>query len=224
MQLSVCVQVPSLFDGCGGQALYIDTEGSYQVDRVREVGEGLLHHLRHMKNRTQQQNDSIKNMTVEDILKNIYYYRVHSFIEQIALVNVLPSFLTQHQNIKLIVLDSVTFHFRHGHEDMAHRSRLLHGFAQNLAKIAQEFDVAVVLMNQVTTKITGTGQSFLAPALGESWAHACTNRIVLFRKEDGFRYAHLYKSPSLKSATVQYDITKIGIRSIQHSKKRLREE
>lgn len=47
---------------------------------------------------------------------------------------------------------------------------------------------------------------------GESWSHACTNRLILFWV-DGQRFAHIYKSPSLKSATAPYFVTSQGIRS-----------
>ena len=75
----------------------------------------------------------------------------------------------------------------------------------------QSITAQVVLMNQVTTKITAhTAQ--LAPALGESWSHACTNRIILYW-EDNQRMARLVKSPSQKGDTVPFIITEHGIRA-----------
>jgi RAD51-like protein 2 len=37
----------------------------------------------------------------------MYYFRVHSFIEQIALVRQLSKFVAEHPNIKLVVIDSI---------------------------------------------------------------------------------------------------------------------
>lgn len=153
---------------------------------------------------------SVAAITLESVLSNINYYRVHDYVEQIALVNVLPSILSQKPNVRLIVLDSVTFHFRHDFEDLGVRTRLLNGMAQKLTSIAAQFNVAVVVMNQMTTKMTDGG-SILTPALGESWGHSCTNRVILYWK-DGQRYAHLYKSPTNKSDTVPYQVTSSGIR------------
>ena len=70
----------------------------------------------------------------------------------------------------------------------------------------------VVLTNQMTTHVSsqtpggGSQQSHLVPALGESWGHASTIRVVLHwhRRQ---RYAHLYKSPSRQEAMVPYQIT-----------------
>ena len=70
---------------------------------------------------------------------------------------------------------------------------------------------AVVLINQVTTKISDKGTtSFLAPALGETWAHACTSRVMLYW-DQGQRFASLWKSPSRKKDTVAYCVTKDGV-------------
>jgi hypothetical protein len=48
----------------------------------------------------------------------------------------LPNFLTDHPEVKLVVLDSVAFHFRHDWEDFAMRARILNCMSQRLANIA----------------------------------------------------------------------------------------
>ena len=61
------------------------------------------------------------------------------------------AFLTRvapHQ-VRLLVLDSVAFHFRHGFTDMALRSRTLSAMAQQLNVLAQQHHLAVVVTNQV---------------------------------------------------------------------------
>jgi hypothetical protein len=61
--------------------------------------------------------------------------------------------------------------------------------------------VSVVMMNQVTTKIhNGGSMATLVPALGESWSHACTHRVMLSWR-GGQRVAHLCKSPSRQDMT-----------------------
>ena len=84
------------------------------------------------------------------------------------------------------------------------RTRSLSTVASLLSDIATTFDVAVVVINQMTTKFGGypypsgkaqseqqqqqqqqqsssytSAGSRLVPALGESWAHATTTRLVL---------------------------------------------
>jgi len=103
---------------------------------------------------------------------------------------------------------------------MALRTRLLNGLAQDLNKFAQSYELAVVLFNQMTTKFKISGrynlkdQAALVPALGESWGHQCTNRIVLYWRNE-IRCAQLVKSPSLQETTVHYQINLNGVRDYQ---------
>ena len=117
----------------------------------------------------------------EDILAKIYLFRVHTYHEQIAVCYKLRQFCLEHPQVRLLVIDSIAFHFRQEFSNMALRTRLLHGMAQTLTQLALEFNVGVVLMNQLTTKFNKSDgcRAQLVPALGESWGHACTNRIIL---------------------------------------------
>ncbi|CAH2222643.1 DNA repair RAD51 homolog 3 isoform X1 [Pelobates cultripes] len=114
--------------------------------------------------------------------------------------------------IKLIVVDSIAFPFRHDFEDLSLRTRLLNTLAQQMISMAKQHNVAVVLTNQMTTRI-GPTESMLVPALGESWGHATGTRLTL-NWENKQRFATLNKSPSQKIATVPYAIMHQGFRDI----------
>ena len=60
----------------------------------------------------------------------------------------------------------------------------------------------------MTTRVSHdrTKGSQLIPALGESWGHAATIRVILFW-DHNTRLATLYKSPSRGETTVPYQIT-----------------
>lgn len=45
--------------------------------------------------------------------------------------------------IKVILVDSVAFHFRHDFDDLSLRTRLLTAMAQSYIKLATEFKIAV---------------------------------------------------------------------------------
>ena len=45
--------------------------------------------------------------------------------------------------VKVVVVDSVTFHFRQDFDDMALRTRVLSGMALKLMKLAKKFSLAV---------------------------------------------------------------------------------
>lgn len=208
------VQLPSVFDGVEGHCIYIDTEGSFVVERAVEIAESLVKHVQNNLVSSKEQFDSISTtFNVNSILSHIYYYRIHDYIEQLALINLLPQILTeQYPNVKLIVIDSITFHFRHDFDNMSIRTRLLNTMAQNLMYLAEKHGIAVVLINQMTTKIDShSDHSTLVPALGESWGHNCTNRIILYWNQ-GQRNAYLFKSPSKKADIAPYVVSEEGIR------------
>ena len=198
MQLAVDVHIPSELSGADGHCIYIDTEGSFVAERVREMAEALVEHLEWV---AQDEQKEIQLPTVESILQNIHYYRVHDYVEQIALLHLLPNILAELPKVRLIIIDSITFHFRHDFENMSLRTRLLNGMAQNLLQIADKNSLAVVLINQVTTKSNSDmSLSTLVPALGESWGHTVPTRVMLYW-ENNVRYARLYKSSSQQAGT-----------------------
>jgi RAD51-like protein 2 len=210
-QLAINVQLVKELDGIQGKCIYLDTEGSFVPERIEQMATGFLDHF----SKTKIGREKMK-WTTEDILSNIYYYRLHSYVEQVSIINVLPSFLKEHENVKLIVLDSVAFHFRSGFEnDMANRTRILQGIGKNLSIIASQFNIAVLVLNQVTTKFENN-KSTVIPALGESWSHVCQTRLFLTKEKE--RTCTVFKSSTQKESTAVFDITKEGVRSV---KKRL---
>jgi RAD51-like protein 2 len=199
--------------GPQGKCVYIDTEGSFVPERVREMAQALVERLGDMA-KTMESSSEITLPTADTIMDNIFYYRVHDYIEQLALIHQLPNILKEDPMIKLVVVDSVAFHFRHDFgENMSLRTRLLNGTAQSLLQLAMNHQAAVVLINQVTTKVNEFKPSMLVPALGESWGHTVPYRVMLYW-EAGTRYAHLYKSPAQEAATVPFQLTQEGVRDI----------
>ncbi|XP_012868651.1 PREDICTED: DNA repair protein RAD51 homolog 3 isoform X3 [Dipodomys ordii] len=169
MQLAVDVQIPECFGGVAGEAVFIDTEGSFMVDRVIDIATACIQHLQltagaHMGEEHQK---ALEDFTLENILSHIYYFRCHDYTELLAQVYLLPDFLSDHSK--------------------------------------------VILTNQMTTKID-KNQALLVPALGESWGHAATIRLIFHWDQKQSRLATLYKSPCQKESTVLFQITPQGFR------------
>ena len=79
------------------------------------------------------------------------------------------------------------------------------------------------MTNQMTTMLTGTDRLLQqVPALGETWAHVPTQRLILYW-HDHQRRAILYKSASVRQTDVCFQITVSINPSDSHSCLRLTE-
>ncbi|KAF9668820.1 hypothetical protein SADUNF_Sadunf14G0043100 [Salix dunnii] len=144
IQLAVNVQMPSYCGGLGGKAIYIDTEGSFMGERAQEIAEAYVEDIseynRFLHKDLQACQGEIQG---KDILQNIYFFRICSYTEQIALINHLEEFISDHKDVKIVIIDSVAFHFRQGFEDLALRTRILGEMALKLVKLAKMCNLAV---------------------------------------------------------------------------------
>ncbi|XP_008840902.1 DNA repair protein RAD51 homolog 3 isoform X4 [Nannospalax galili] len=212
LQLAVDVQIPECFGGVAGEAVFIDTEGSFMVDRVVDLATACIQHLHLIAgtDKEEEHQKALEDFTLENILSHIYYFRCHDYTELLAQVYLLPDFLSDHSKVRLVIIDSIAFPFRHDLDDLSLRTRLLNGLAQQMISLANNHRLAVILTNQMTTKID-KNQALLVPALGESWGHAATIRLI-FHWEQKQRCAVLYKSPSQKESTILFQITPQGFR------------
>uniref|UniRef100_A0A8D0HJU4 DNA repair protein RAD51 homolog 3 n=1 Tax=Sphenodon punctatus TaxID=8508 RepID=A0A8D0HJU4_SPHPU len=202
MQLAVDVQIPECFGGLAGEAVFIDTEGSFMVDRVVDIATVCVQHCQLIAETHQEEDHqkALETFSLENILSHIYYFRCHDYVELLAQVYLLPDFLLEHSKVRLVIIDGIAFPFRHDFEDFSLRTRLLNGLAQQLISIANERQL--------------NSMFFPCPS-GESWGHAATIRLILHWDNKQSRLATLYKSPSQRESTVPYHITSHGFRDIQ---------
>ncbi|XP_059147086.1 DNA repair protein RAD51 homolog 3-like isoform X2 [Physella acuta] len=213
LQLAVDAHIPEHLGGLDGEVVYIDTEGSFIVERMVDIATATVEHCHQIGN----QGSNEQRLTVNKVLAGTHYFRCIDHVQLIATIHMLPKFLTQHSKVKLVIVDSIASPFRNELDDMSLRTKLLSSLAQNFIKIASDFNVAVVFTNQMTTKILpGEGNSHLIPALGENWGHASTMRVILYW-ENNQRRALLYKSPSKQETVCSFQITLGGIRDIQEN-------
>jgi len=182
IQLALNVQIPEIFNGLGGEAVYIDTEGSFMVERVAEMATELSNHLHKLakgqaaKNKSQEsavsQMAAAQSMTRDRFLEGIQIFRVHDQTETIATINHLGAFLKLHTKIRLVVIDSIAFHFRQDLFDTAGRSRVLSSVAQTLNQLAYEHHLAIVVVNHVTTRFERTHSLARSASISTSGQHA----------------------------------------------------
>ena len=237
MQLCVDVTIPRENGGVAGEAIYIDSEGSFVPERLLVMAEALVSHVqlstKRRRERSRNQNQPLfvevpVDFTPENILDSVHLFRVHDEAAQTATIYSLPEFITERNKlgkppIKLIVIDSIAFHYRcqltSKTTSFSSRTRSLTKIAAFLTDLATRFEIAVVVINQMTTKIGGglndaphSDQTRIMPALGESWAHCTTTRLLLSNYKDNIRKCTLVKSPHKPSGCAFYTVNEIGVR------------
>jgi RAD51-like protein 2 len=223
MQLCVNARIPKNSGGVEGQAIYIDTEGSFTPERCFTMAQALVSHLRTSSQRRIREGRPCHpvpdNFVAEQILDGIQVYRVHDETAQTATIYSLEHVLKQHQHsqvpFRLVVIDSIAFHYRCAPpgQDYMKRTKSLTSIAAFLSELATKYNVAIVAINQMTTKWNADSGTRLVPALGESWAHATTTRLLLSKENESVeRKCCLVKSPQLPAGTAVYQVLDIGIR------------
>lgn len=223
MQLCVNTRLPKSFGGVEGQAVYIDAEGSLSPERLFDMAKSLVGHVQSTARRKQSAFPS--DFTPEQILDSIHIYRVHDEAAQTASLYSLPHFLEQQMEhnlpVKLIVIDSIAFHYRSitptNQNYYMQRTKNLTKLAAFLGDLATNYKLAVVAINQMTTKVED-GSSRYVPALGESWAHATTSRLLLSCNNSEERTCTLVKSPHRPPGSAKYQVLGTGIRDLRKLK------
>jgi DNA repair protein RadA len=194
-QLCVNVQLPREQKGLEGKAIFIDTENTFRPERIRDMslGVGL---------------DPVK------VLQNIYYVRSYNTDQQILIAEKAEE-VVERENIRLIVVDSVTAQFRAeftGRETLALRQQKLNRHLMTLHRIADLHDLAVFVTNQVQARPDIFFGDPTKPIGGHILAHSATTRIYLRKSKEQRRIARIFDSPNLPEREAVFRITEQGIK------------
>ncbi len=191
---AVTVQLPEEEGGLEGKALYIDTEGTFRPERILPIAKRF-------------------GIDPDKALENIIISRVFSSDHQIEIVRKAKKMIPL-ENIKLLVVDSLTNHFRAeyvGIDTLASRQQKLNIHLHDLMRIAYAFNIAVIVTNQV---VTNPGIFFGNPTHaigGHIVAHNITTRIYLRKGKGNKRIARLEDSPYLPENEAVFEITDEGV-------------
>ncbi|MEM3399463.1 MAG: DNA repair and recombination protein RadA [Candidatus Micrarchaeia archaeon] len=194
-QLMVNVQLPKEQGGLEGGALVIDTEGTFRPERIKMIAEA-------------------KGLDPEEVLKNIHVARAINSDHQILLIEKADDEIKKH-NIKLIVVDSITAQFRTdyvGRSALGERQQKLNRHIHLLQKLADRYNLAVYVTNQVMDNPSILFGDPTQPIGGHVIAHNCTYRVYLRRSKADKRIARLVDSPNLPEGECVFRVTAEGIR------------
>lgn len=74
LQLAVDVQVPPCFGGVGGQVVYIDTEGSFVLQRAVDIAAAAVRHCSLLVE-DDEQRVAMETFSVDTVLSNMFLVR-----------------------------------------------------------------------------------------------------------------------------------------------------
>src|SRR5438552_1798989 len=123
--------------------------------------------------------------------------------------------LTQDFPIRLIVIDSLTAHFRAefiGRGVLAERQQLLNKHIHELMRFGDIHNAVVYVTNQVHAKPDAFFGDPTRPVGGHIVGHSATFRVYLRKSKGGKRIARLIDSPSLPEAEAVFSVSEDGIR------------
>nr|4A6P_A Chain A, DNA REPAIR AND RECOMBINATION PROTEIN RADA [Pyrococcus furiosus]4A6X_A Chain A, DNA REPAIR AND RECOMBINATION PROTEIN RADA [Pyrococcus furiosus]4A6X_B Chain B, DNA REPAIR AND RECOMBINATION PROTEIN RADA [Pyrococcus furiosus]4B2P_A Chain A, DNA REPAIR AND RECOMBINATION PROTEIN RADA [Pyrococcus furiosus]4D6P_A Chain A, DNA REPAIR AND RECOMBINATION PROTEIN RADA [Pyrococcus furiosus]4D6P_B Chain B, DNA REPAIR AND RECOMBINATION PROTEIN RADA [Pyrococcus furiosus]4UQO_A Chain A, DNA REPAIR len=185
--LAVMVQLPPEEGGLNGSVIWIDTENTFRPERIREIAQN-------------------RGLDPDEVLKHIYVARAFNSNHQMLLVqqaeDKIKELLNTDRPVKLLIVDSLTSHFRSeyiGRGALAERQQKLAKHLADLHRLANLYDIAVFVTNQV--QANG----------GHILAHSATLRVYLRKGKGGKRIARLIDAPHLPEGEAVFSITEKGI-------------
>jgi len=186
-----------------GAALYVDTENTFRLERIIQMAKHV-------------------GLDPEQVVKNIIYAEAFTSDHQMFLLEKADEIIKAN-NIKLIIVDSLTAHFRSeyiGREMLASRQQKLNKHMHKLIALARAFNAVAVVTNQVMAKPDQFFGDAIHPIGGHIVGHTSHTRIYLRKASHGpVRIARLVSSPYLPEGEEILKVTENGIEDVSEEEK-----
>lgn len=136
--LAVTTQLPKSRGGLESTVAYIDTENTFSKEKIKRIAKRF-------------------DLKPNEILSHIYHARIYSSDHQSQMISKAET-LCKTRGVRLIVVDSLMALMRAeyvGIGMLAKRQGVLNNMLHGLSRIAETYNCAVFLTNQVATKMMG---------------------------------------------------------------------
>jgi len=192
--LAVNVQLPKEKGGLNGKCIVIDTESTFRPERIIEIAEK-------------------RGLDQKKVLKNIFVAKAFNSDHQVVLAEKAKDIIRQ-ENVKLIVVDSLMSHFRSdysGRGELAPRQQKLNRHMHALQRMADTYNIAVYVTNQVMANPAVMFGDPTTAIGGHIVGHASSYRLYLRKSKQNKRIARLIDSPNLPEGEAIFTLTEKGI-------------
>ena len=198
MTIAVTAQLPRSMGGGGGKVLYVDAEGTFRPERIAKIAQRF-------------------GVEAEEVLGNIIYARAYTTEHQNTLLVMAAAHMME-EVFSLVIVDSIMALYRvdySGRGQLSERQQNLGQFLSKLMKIAEQFNVAVLLTNQVMADPGGGMGSFMGdtrkPIGGHVLAHAATTRLYFKKGKGEQRVCKVMDSPNLPESSCVFQLSDDGL-------------
>lgn len=194
-ELAVTIQLPPEQGGLDAECVFIDTENTFRPERIEQIAAGF-------------------ELDMEKVLQKIHIARAFNSSHQILMAEKVNELIQSGTNIRLVIVDSLTAHFRAeyvGREALASRQQKLNQHLHTLQNLANTYNTAVFVTNQVQARPDAFFGSPTKAIGGHVLGHAATYRVWLKKGLAGKRIARLVDSPHLPEGESVFKITTEGI-------------
>jgi DNA repair protein RadA len=194
-QLCVNAQLPVEKGGLNGKVLFIDTEGTFRPERIETIAKAA-------------------GQDPKKILENVLVVRALNTEQQILAVERADK-LIRDEGVKLIIVDSLTSLFRAefvGRGALGERQQKLNTHIHKLLSLADTFDLAVYITNQVMDNPAILFGDPTTPIGGNILAHAATTRLYIRKGKEDKRIVRLVDSPNMPEGECVIKLTQEGIK------------
>jgi RecA/RadA recombinase len=194
----VACQLPEKDGGLDSAVAYIDTENTFSKEKIKRIAKRF-------------------GLNPKEVLSRIYHARIYSSDHQSQMIQKAET-LCKTRGARLIIVDSLMALMRSeyvGIGKLAVRQGVLNSMIHGLSRIAETYNCAVLLTNQVATKMMGmfSGNDAIG---GNIVAHGCHFRVMF--KTKGFssnsslkRRAVIVDAPDLPPDECEFFITSAGV-------------
>ncbi|MFA5796757.1 MAG: DNA repair and recombination protein RadA [Candidatus Woesearchaeota archaeon] len=178
--------------------VYLDTENTFRPERIVQFAKGL-------------------GMDPDTVLHNIKIARAYNSDHQMLLAEKVEDLIKDGTNVKLLIVDSLTAHFRAefvGRGTLADRQQKLNKHMHILAKLADMYNLTVYVTNQVMARPDTFFGDPTEAIGGHIVGHNSTFRIYLRKGKKGSRVAKLVDAPNIGDGEAAFYVKEEGLEAV----------
>ncbi|MBN1390292.1 MAG: DNA repair and recombination protein RadA [Candidatus Thermoplasmatota archaeon] len=194
-QLCVNVCRPEEDGGLNGHTIFIDTENTFRPERIVQMAMAY-------------------ELDATSVLQTIHVARAFNSHHQMLLIDKAKE-IAKEFPIKLLIMDSLTAHFRAeyiGRGSLADRQQKLNKHLHAILQFADINKSAVAVTNQVSAKPDAFFGDPTRAIGGHVLGHTSTFRLYLRKSKGNRRIARLIDSPNLPEGEAVFTVSEDGVR------------